>query len=287
MQKDRYKEKQKDYGNATLTNDKTKETERHPKPKESEDDKTEHTLSNGTGTHDEAIETKRNGEPLFGDENQNKSKTDEIMGIKTTSVSEINCDLKNKLHKNEKCTLYLQNRAALPFPGACRSFYARQYAKVTKNIKRQSRRVENPVLRNENNNIGMQRGKMEGTLDQNIESIEKQIKECRDEAKRVQLLAIAEVAKELKKVILMKTFRALEIYKTAKVKFTKTNVQESLTSFRAVDTYEMLSKYLNVAQIYIDQQAFIVESSGTDIEKVVNSISRTLEHRRTGSAIYV
>ena len=131
-QKDRYKEKQKDYGNATLTNDKTKETERHPKPKESEDDKTEHTLSNGTGTHDEAIETKRNGEPLFGDENQNKSKTDEIMGIKTTSVSEINCDHKNKLHKNEKCTLYLQNRAALPFPGACRSFYARQYAKVTK-----------------------------------------------------------------------------------------------------------------------------------------------------------
>lgn len=220
---------------------------------------------------------------MFFGENQMKTKTDEIREIKTTSVSEINCDVINKLSKNEECTQYLKSRTALPFPGASQRFYARQYVKATKNIKRESRRMGNPVLRNGNDIIGMQRSKVEGNLNQNKESIEKQIEECKYETKRAQLLGIAEVAKELKKVVLMKTSRALEIYKTTKVKFTKANVQISSTCFRAVDTYEMLSKYLNVAQIYIDQQAFIVESSGTDINKVVDSISRMLENRRTGS----
>ena len=45
----------------------------------------------------------------------------------------------------------------------------------------------------------------------------------------------------------------------------------------------MLAKYLKVDQIYIDQQAFIVQSYGTDIEKVVRTISGILEKGKTGT----
>ena len=82
----------------------------------------------------------------------------------------------------------------------------------------------------------------------------------------------------------MPTARALEIYKKTKGKFTNANGQKESSCFRAIDTYEILAKYLKVDQIYIDQQAFIVESYRTDIEKVVHTISGILEKGKTGTA---
>lgn len=52
-----------------------------------------------------------------------------------------------------------------------------------------------------NNIVGLQRSNIEGTLDENKESIKNQIKECKDQAKCAQLLGVAEAAKELKKVL--------------------------------------------------------------------------------------
>lgn len=73
--------------------------------------------------------------------------------------------------------------------------------------------METPSISDNNNLVGLQRSNIEGTLDENKESIENQIKECKDQAKHARLLGVAEVAKELKKVLLMPTSRALEIYK--------------------------------------------------------------------------
>ena len=47
----------------------------------------------------------------------------------------------------------------------------------------------------------------------------------------------------------------------------------------------MLSKYLNIAQIYIDQQAFLVESNGTDLRKVVNSVNGILDKRSGNTTV--
>lgn len=212
------------------------------------------------------------------EENENQAKTE----VETSTVGRGNSiTVEDTRKKKAECTEYLESRSALPFPSASRRFYAKQNDKTMKNVKREQRRMETPSISDNNNIVGLQRSNVEGTLDENKESIENQIKECKDQAKRAQLLGVAEVAKELEKLLLMPTSRALEIYKKTKGKFTNANGQKESSCFRAIDTYEMLAKYLKVDQIYIDQQAFIVESYGTDIEKVVHTISGILENGKT------
>lgn len=104
--------------------------------------------------------------------------------------------------------------------------------------------METPSISDNNNIVGLQRSNVEGTLDENKESIENRIKECKDQAKHERLLGVAEVAKELKGVLLMPTSRALEIYKKTKGKFTNVNGQKESSCFCAIDSYEMFAKYL-------------------------------------------
>ena len=72
----------------------------------------------------------------------------------------------------------------------------------------------------------------------------------------------------------METSTAAATYKKRKSTFL--NKDES-SYFRSIDTSEKLSKHLNIAQIYMDQKAFIVEAKDTDITKVVKTVSDTLE----------
>ena len=48
--------------------------------------------------------------------------------------------------------------------------------------------------------------------------------------------------------------------------------------------YEKLSKHLNIAQIHINEKAFIVEARHTDINKVVEIVSEILEKLHKGTA---
>ena len=125
----------------------------------------------------------------------------------------------NELKSKVEFTEHLKRRASLPFPAASGRFFARQYDKTTKNVQREKRRTEKPALIIKNDIIGLQRSHVEGNLENNKESIENKIKRCKDQSKRVQLLGVAEVAKELQKVLLMPTSRAQEIYKATKATF--------------------------------------------------------------------
>lgn len=71
----------------------------------------------------------------------------------------------------------------------------------------------------------------------------------------------------------METSKAAKIY--SKRKASLLNKKEA-TDFCPVDTYEKLSKHLNIIQIYTDQKAFIVEGKDTDINRVVEIVSDTL-----------
>lgn len=115
---------------------------------------------------------------------------------------------------------------------------------------------------------------MEGSLEQNIESIKKEVNSCTNKTRCAELWAVVDVAMELQKSVLLETSTAATIYKKRKASLT--NKEES-TYFRPIDTYEKLSKHINIAQIYIDQKAFIVEAKDTDIRKVVEIVSDTLE----------
>ena len=182
---------------------------------------------------------------------------------------------KKKIHTpSEAAIKFVQDRSALPFPCASRRFYLRQNKKAVKNAKRTKRRQELPVLYEDSKLIGLQRSTVEGSLEQNIESIKKEVNSCTNKTRYAEVLAVVDVAMELQKSILLETSTAAAIYKRRKASLT--NKEESLY-FRPIDTYEKLSKHINIAQIYIDQKAFMVEAKDTDIRKVVEIVSDTLE----------
>jgi len=160
-----------------------------------------------------------------------------------------------------------------PFPALLDAFIA-DNKKAIQNAKRTKRRQELPVLHENSKLIGLQRSTVEGSLQQNIESIKKEVNSCTNKTRYAELWAVVDVTMELQKSILLETSTAAAIYKKSKASFT--NKEESFY-FRPIDTYEKLSKHINIAQIYIDQKAFIVEAKDTDIHKVVEIVSNTLE----------
>ena len=86
----------------------------------------------------------------------------------------------------------------------------------------------------------------EGSLKQNIESIKKELNSCRNKTRYAELWAVIDVAMELQKSILLETSTAAAIYKKRKASLTN---KAEILYFRPTDTYEKLSKHVNIAQI--------------------------------------
>ena len=164
------------------------------------------------------------------------------------------------------------SRSALPFPCASRRFYLRQNKKAIQNKARTKRRQELLVLCHDTKLIGLRRSTVDGSLEENIETIKTQIDSCTNKTRYAELWTVVDVAMELQKSTLLETSTPAAIYKKRKSSFL--NKDES-SYFRSIDTYEKLSKHLNIAQIYIDQKAFIVEAKDTDITKVVKTVRET------------
>ena len=153
-------------------------------------------------------------------------------------------------------------------------FYFKQNLKATKNSTRTARRAELPTLQGENKVIALQRSKVDGTLQENVESIENELNIGKDETKRAELVGAMEVTKEIKKHILLSTVDAAKTYKETKASLLNKEVSDY---FCAIDTYEKLAKHLNIDQIYIDRKAFLVESKGASIGEVVSRVQTVLE----------
>ena len=97
---------------------------------------------------------------------------------------------------------FLKDRSALPFPGASRRFYAGENRKVKTNAKRTKQREQLPVIIENKKLIGMQRTRVDGSLDQNIETIRGELMFCKSNKRKAQLQAVIDVAEELKKSVL-------------------------------------------------------------------------------------
>ena len=80
---------------------------------------------------------------------------------------------------------------------------------------------------------------------------------------------------ELQNSILLETSTAAPTYKKRKASLLNKKVS---LYFCPIDTYEKLSKHINIAHIYIDQKSFIIEAKDTDIRKVVEMVSDTLKN---------
>ena len=95
---------------------------------------------------------------------------------------------KKNIHTpSEAAIKFVQDRSALPFPCASRRFYLRQNKKAVQNAKRTKRRQEKPVLYEDSKLIGLQRSIVEGSLEQNIESIKKKVNSCTNKTRCAEL----------------------------------------------------------------------------------------------------
>ena len=169
---------------------------------------------------------------------------------------------------------FIEDRSALPFPGASRRFYQRQNKTTSANMKRTRQREQQPVIRDEKKkNISMQRSRVEGSLEENIRDIERELLTCKNLSRRAERLATVDIGRELQRRFLLETSGATKIYQKTKASILN---EEERTYSCPVYTYEKLSNKLNIVQIYIDQKAYLVEGKDTDIEKVVDVISRRL-----------
>ena len=146
---------------------------------------------------------------------------------------------------------YIKERSSLPFPCALKRFNFKQNLEATKNSTQTARRAELPTLQGENKEvIALQRSKVDGTLQQNVESIENELNIGKDETKRAELVGAMEVTKEIKKHILLSTVDAAKTYKKTKASLLNKEVSDY---FCAIDTCEKLAKHLNIDQIYIEK----------------------------------
>ena len=86
------------------------------------------------------------------------------------------------------------------------------------------------------------------------------------------------VAVKLKESIVLSTREAALLYNSEKNRIL--NIQDTQSSYRASDTYKILSKYLNVAQLYIFGVAYLFEAHGRDLNQISQAIFSLLSRFR-------
>ena len=99
---------------------------------------------------------------------------------------------------------YLKRRSPLPILCASKKFYFKQNLNATKNSMQTARWTELPSLQGLNKEmIALQGSKVDGTLLENIKSIESELNICKDKTKRAELMGAIDAAKEIQKKILL------------------------------------------------------------------------------------
>ena len=181
--------------------------------KRNEQEKPTHQFKNDKQTGQETVKSGRNCQT-----NGKKRKQNELDS--NDSTNDFCSTPKRSVYKpSEAAVKFVQDRSALPFPCASRKFYFRQNKKAIHNVSRTKRCQQLPVVRDNTKLIGLQRSKVEGSLEQNLESIKKEIKSCTNKTRHAELCAVADVAMELQKSILLATSKAAAIYKKKKLPF--------------------------------------------------------------------
>ena len=106
----------------------------------------------------------------------------------------------------------------------------------------------------------------------------KELKNEKDRHKQAVKYRVINEAVKLKESIVLSTREAALLYTSEKNRIL--NIQDMQTSYRASDTYKILSKYLNVAQLYIFGVAYLFEAHGRDLNQISQAIFSLLSRFR-------
>ena len=143
----------------------------------------------------------------------------------------------------------------LPFPEVSAEWYKRQYALATKNVSRERYRQTNtPTFDEEDSIIYVNRSQVEGTLQENIQTLTQHAKETKDgSSEKRHTEALISVGKYiLDHGPLVKTQDVSEVYKSKK----------GLVAIRnSVELYEAFCKHLNVSQVYLFGRVYVIHNT--------------------------
>ena len=178
-----------------------------------------------------------------------------------------------------------ETEEVLPLKGPGFQWYTERGINLTANMARSEERTRNPVIVEENQMKGLIRGTAKGTLAQNVEDLIEKVTTAGSSKQQNHLSAMISLVHHImENGLLVLTQDLVKKYK----EFKGLKECSRLESSRLL---EIMSKHLNVAQIYIDGKGYVIENHGKEIVKIVESLQQmgktdqTIVNQRVEEAI--
>ena len=232
--------KEKDHENSKVTN--SEMCGQSKKEKQEIKCKTGKSEIDASATKKEKIEVERQKpdpqEEMKKDTNKRKNTTLEDGDFLPPTKRRSSCGDQTLYTPSNSAVKFIEDRSALPFPGASRRFYKKQNKTANANVKRTNRRAQLPVIQKYGTKtIGMQRSRVEESLEDNIEDIKREILTCNNRTRRAELLATVDVGRELQKSIILETSTAAAIFKKAKASILNEEEKNIFVQFTHMNNY--------------------------------------------------
>ena len=158
-----------------------------------------------------------------------------------------------------------------------KKWYRKQGKVLASNWSRMIRRDRCGIKDSENDSIiGMQRSTVEISLKESLNRINELMNSCPSPSIKqyANLAAVKAVANELLEGSpILPTQKASHIFQCTKNKILSRDSAE-IVNRTAMHTYETLAKYMPITQVYVNQNAYIMEDRGDKLASVVEDIYR-------------
>ena len=157
----------------------------------------------------------------------------------------------------------------LPFPSVSNEWYEKQRALEVHNAAREERRSTNTTAFDEEGNISfVDRSQTKGPLHQNIQSLKDQAAKLKEGSAKQHISSLIKAGEFI--------VANGPVVKTQEVGRIYLNEKGLTTRKRSLELYEVLSKHLNLAQIYMYGVAYVVHNT-TDLAAITTSLRSTID----------
>lgn len=159
----------------------------------------------------------------------------------------------------------------LPLKGPGFRWYAKRGITYNSNLARSEERTKNAVIIQDNEMKGLICGNAKGSLAQNVEDLLERLSTAGSSKQHAHLGTMISLASHIvNNGLIVPTQDLAKKYKELK-RF------KELTHLESSCLLEIMSKHLNVAQIYIEGKGYIIENHGRELAKVVESLQQLRE----------
>lgn len=159
----------------------------------------------------------------------------------------------------------------LPLKGPGFRWYTKRGITYNSNLARSKERTKNAVIIQVIEMKGLIRGNAKGSVAQNVEDLLERLNSAGSSKQHAHLSTVISLASHImNNGLIVPTQDLAKKYKELK------HLKES-THLESSCLLEIMSKHLNVAQIYIEGKGYIIENHGRELAKVVGSLQQLIE----------